>query len=60
MNNLLPMTYSIRLFKEALVSIETSLLSKNLIIVTLIFIFFLGVNLTHDFINQNKYKKLKK
>lgn len=45
LNPMLPMTYTIKLLKEPLISIESSLLTKNFIIVFTIFIVFFGINL---------------
>ena len=56
MHSFLPMTYTIRLLREALVSIESNLLTSNLIIVSLIFVFFFVANIVSDFVRQNKNK----
>ncbi len=59
MNPLLPMTYSINLLKEPLISIENNLLTKNLIIVFVIFIVFFIINIIIDLIKQNNLKNNK-
>ena len=56
MHSFLPMTYTIRLLREALVTIESNLLTSNLIIVSLIFVFFFVANIVSDFVRQNKNK----
>ena len=48
LNHFLPMTYTINLFKECLVSIEESLFTKNLIIVVSIFLVFFIINFVQD------------
>ncbi len=48
LHNLLPMTYTNNLFKECLISIESSLLTKNFIIVICIFLVFFVINLLLD------------
>ncbi len=57
LNHLLPMTYTINLFKESLVTIESSLLSKNLIIVISIFLIFFITNIVLDIYKQKKLTK---
>ena len=52
LNPILPMTYTIKLLKEPLINIESSLLAKNFIIVFIIFIVFFGAN-----IGINLYKE---
>lgn len=54
LNNLLPMTYTIRLLKEPLMKIESSLLTKNLIIVICICAVFIAINITLDIIKEKK------
>lgn len=54
LNGLLPMTYTIRLLKEPLMKIESSLLTKNLIIVICICAVFVGINITLDIIKEKK------
>lgn len=53
---LLPMTYTINLFKEALVTIESNLLTHNLIIVGSIFIVMFIINIGLDIYKQKKDK----
>ena len=52
--NFLPMKYTIDLFKESLISIESNLLSKSLITVILIFVLFFVINIIKDIKNQKK------
>ena len=52
--NFLPMKYTIDLFKESLISIEGSLLSKSIITVVLIFVIFLIINIIKDLKQQKK------
>jgi putative membrane protein len=56
MHNLLPMTYTIRLIRESVVSIESNLLTKNLIIVISILVIFFLITLISDIIRQKKEK----
>ena len=56
LNPMLPMTYTIRLLKESLISIESSLLSKNFIIVFAIFIVFFIVNVALNLYRERKDK----
>jgi putative membrane protein len=56
MHNLLPMTYTIRLIRESVVSIESNLLTKNLIIVISILVIFFIITLISDIIRQKKEK----
>ena len=51
---ILPMTYTIDLLRESLVTIESKLLTHNFIIVFIIFIVFFGINIVHDIIRQKK------
>ena len=53
---ILPMTYTIDLLREALVTIESSLLTKNLIIVICIFIVFTAFNVIKDICHDKKTK----
>lgn len=53
----LPMTYTINLLRECLVTIESKLLTNNFIIVFVIFIVFFSINIFHDIIRQKKNKK---
>ena len=46
--NVLPMKYSIDLFKEALISIEGNLLSKSLIVIIIIFVVLFVINIIKD------------
>ena len=56
LNPMLPMTYTIRLLKESLISIESSLLSKNFIIVFVIFIVFFVANIALNLYRERKDK----
>ena len=56
LNPMLPMTYTIRLLKESLISIESSLLSKNFIIVFAIFIVFFIANIALNLYRERKDK----
>lgn len=56
LHNFLPMTYTINLFKECLVTIENSLLTKNLIIVICIFLVFFVINILMDLYRQKRAK----
>ena len=56
LNPMLPMTYTIRLLKESLISIESSLLSKNFIIVFAIFIVFFIANVALNLYRERKDK----
>ena len=53
---LMPMHYTINLFKEALIAIDTSLLQTNLGIVIAMVIVFFGINITSDKIVLHKKK----
>ena len=53
---LLPMTYTINLLKESLVSVENNLLTQNMLYVFIIFIVFFGLNIILNFMNQKKDK----
>ena len=48
------MTYTIKLLKEALVSIESNLLTKYFLIVFLIFTFFFVINIVQAYIKEKK------
>ncbi len=50
----LPMKYTIDLFKESLISIESNLLTKSIIIVILIFVVFFIINIIKDLKQQKK------
>ena len=54
LNPILPMTYTIRLIKESIISVESSLLIKNLIIVLGITLVFVLINLILNIIKQKK------
>ena len=54
LNPVLPMTYTIKLLKEALVSIESNLLTKYFLIVFLIFTFFFVINIVQAYIKEKK------
>ncbi len=56
LNPILPMTYTIKLLKESLVSIEGTLLTKNLLIVSLLLIILVVINVTMDIIRTKKSK----
>ena len=51
---LLPMTYTINLLKESLVSVENNLLTQNMLYVFIIFIIFFGLNIILNFMKQKK------
>lgn len=51
---LLPMTYTINLLKESLVSVENNLLTQNMLYVFIIFIVFFGLNIILNFMKQKK------
>lgn len=53
---LLPMTYTINLLKESLVSVEKNLLTQNMLYVFIIFIVFFGLNIILNFMKQKKDK----
>lgn len=54
MNPFLPMTYSIRILKESLVKIESSLLTNSLIILLITFIVFFAINIARDILKVKK------
>lgn len=54
LNPILPMTYTIRLIKETVISVESSLLIKNLLIVLIITVIFFSINLILNIIKQKK------
>lgn len=56
LNGILPMTYTIRLIKESIITIESALLIKNLMIVLITTIIFFGINLSLDFYRQKNNK----
>lgn len=53
---LLPMTYTINLLKESLISVENNLLTQNMLYVFIIFIVFFGLNIILNFKKQKKDK----
>ena len=53
---LLPMTYTINLLKESLVSVENNFLTQNMLYVFIIFIVFFGLNIILNFMKQKKDK----
>ena len=53
---LLPMTYTINLLKESLVSVENNLLTQNMLYVFIIFVVFFGLNIILNFMKQKKDK----
>ena len=56
MNNLLPMTYAIRLLKETLIKMENNLFTTNFLIIFIMFIVFFIINFI---LNYNKQKQNK-
>lgn len=54
LNPCLPMTYTIKLMKESLISIESGLLIKNFIIVLGIFVVFFGLNIILSIYREKK------
>jgi putative membrane protein len=56
----MPMTYSIQLFKEALISIDTAILYKNLGVLIAIWLVFLTGSFIGDVVRILKEKKAKK
>ncbi len=56
LHNFLPMTYTINLFKECLVSIESSILTKNLVVVICILAVFMLINIIRDIISDKENK----
>ena len=54
MHPLLPMSYTIDLLKESLISIEGNLLTSSLVVVIGIFVCFLAINIVMDIIRQKK------
>lgn len=57
LNPVLPMTYTIKLLKESLISIDLELLRENLIIVLGMFIVFLGINLVINLYKERRMEK---
>ena len=56
LNPILPMTYTINLWKESLMVKETNLLTSNLLVIAIIFIVMTIINITIDIIRQKKNK----
>ncbi len=56
LHGILPMSYTINLFKECLISIESSILVKNLLIVVGILLVFGTFNIVKDVLYQKKHK----
>ena len=54
LNPVLPMTYTINLLRESLVTIEKSLLTKNILVVVAIMIVFMSINIIVDITKQKK------
>lgn len=54
LNPILPMTYTINLLRESLVTIERSLLTKNILVVVAIMIVFMTINIIVDITKQKK------
>ncbi len=54
----MPMTYTVKLFKEALIQIDSNLLCRNLIILGLIWLFFLVANIVGVLVKKHKEKSL--
>ena len=57
LNPVLPMTYTINLLRESLVTIEKSLLTKNILVVVAIMIVFMTINIIVDITKQKKESK---
>ena len=57
LNPILPMTYTINLLRESLVTIEKSLLTKNILVVVAIMIVFMTINIIVDITKQKKESK---
>ena len=57
LNPILPMTYTINLLRESLVTIEKSLLTKNILVVVAIMIVFMSINIIVDITKQKKESK---
>lgn len=57
LHKILPMSYTINLLKESLIKIESTLLTKNFMIVFAIFLVFLVINIVNDIRYQHKKKK---
>ena len=57
LNGMLPMTYTVKLLRESLVTIESSLLTKNLVIVICILLGFVILNLISNVYHIKKDNK---
>ncbi len=57
LNPILPMTYTINLLRESLVTIEKSLLTKNILDVVAIMIVFMSINIIIEITKQKKESK---
>lgn len=53
LNDFLPMKYTINIIREALISIEGNLLTKNILVIVGIFFVFFAINMVND-IRKNK------
>lgn len=56
--NFMPMKYTINIFRESLITIENSLLGKNILVVILLLIIFIIINIIND-IKYNNTKESK-
>lgn len=56
LNGILPMTYTINLLKESLISIESSILTKNLLIVCSILLVVFVINIVRDVMYKKNSK----
>lgn len=54
--NFMPMKYTINIFRESLITIEGTLLGKNILVVVLLLIIFLIINIINDI--KNSYKEI--
>lgn len=59
MHKLLPMTYTVKLLRESLIKIENNLLTKNLIVVIIMFTLLFILNLVIAKIKESKLEKVK-
>ena len=53
----MPMTYSVRLVKECIITANSSMIIKNVIILASIMIFFFGISFIIDLRKKNKTKE---
>ncbi len=53
-HSFLPMTYTIRLLREALVCIDGNLLTKNITILLILTVVFIGINALNDIIRKKR------